>query len=221
MLSYYLNQWVSAFLWINVPLPLTSTTSTKGPLHRHFSIEFFQISKSFCLRLSSRYNGQTRPISSVGRLYLNLPSSDITWNQLPRIFPIFLVSEDSKEEDDKDEEDEEDERLQCLRFFLQNLCLLGEGEDFSVDEDEEVLLQRRLLFECLFLYDFLAVLYLVALIPLFRFSETPLGEFPVSTFPSSLLDPMREELLTLFSEWTCLLCPSSAVSVALLSAIDG
>ena len=51
-----------------------------------------------------------------------------------------FVSEDSEEEDGDDEQDEEDERLRCLRFFLRDLHISGEGEDFSVDEDEEVLL---------------------------------------------------------------------------------
>ena len=60
---------------------------------------------------------------SLGRLYLNLSSSDITWNRLPSDPSLFLVSKDSEEEDGDDEEDEEDERLQCLRFFLQDLCL--------------------------------------------------------------------------------------------------
>ena len=77
---------------------------------------------------------------SVGRLHLNLSSSDITWNQLPNNPSLLFVSEDSEEEDGDDEQDEEGERLQCLRFFLRDLCLLVEGEYFSVDEDEEVLL---------------------------------------------------------------------------------
>ena len=73
----------------------------------------------------------------MGKLYLNLSSSDITWNRLPNNPSLLLVSEDSEKEDS---DDEEYKRLQCLRFFLQDLCLLGEGEDFSVDEDEEKLL---------------------------------------------------------------------------------
>ena len=77
---------------------------------------------------------------SVRRLYLNLSSSDITWNRLPNDSSLLLVSKDSKEEDGDDEQDEEDERLRCLRFFLRDLCLLGEGEHFSVEVDEEVLL---------------------------------------------------------------------------------
>ena len=77
---------------------------------------------------------------SVGRLHLNLSSSDITWNQLPNNPSLLFVSEDSEEEDGDDEQDEEDERLRCLRFFLRDLHISGEGEDFSVDEDEEVLL---------------------------------------------------------------------------------
>ena len=48
---------------------------------------------------------------SVGRLYLNLSSSDITWNWLPSMPSILLVSENSEKEDGDDEEDEEDERL--------------------------------------------------------------------------------------------------------------
>ena len=77
---------------------------------------------------------------SVGRLYLNLAFSDVTWNRLPNDPSLLLVSEDSEEEDGNDEQDEEDERLRCLCFFLQDLRLLGEGEDFCVDEDEEILL---------------------------------------------------------------------------------
>ena len=76
----------------------------------------------------------------MGRLYLNLSSSDITWNRLPNDSSLLLVSKDSKEEDGDDEQDEEDERLRCLRFFLRDLYLLGEGEHFSVEVDEEVLL---------------------------------------------------------------------------------
>ena len=76
----------------------------------------------------------------MGRLDLNLSSLDTTWNRLPNDPSVLLVSEDSEEEDGYDEQDEEGERLRCVRFFLRDLCLLGEGEDFSVDEDEEVLL---------------------------------------------------------------------------------
>ena len=76
---------------------------------------------------------------SVGRLHLNLSSSYITWNRLPNNPSLLLVSEDSKEEDSEDEQDKKYECLRCLRFFLGDLCLLG-GEDFSIDEDEEVLL---------------------------------------------------------------------------------
>ena len=72
---------------------------------------------------------------SVGRLYLNLPSSDITWNRLPNNPSLLLVSEDSEEEDGDDDQYEGDK---CLHFFLWDLCLLWEGEDFSVDKDEEV-----------------------------------------------------------------------------------
>lgn len=43
---------------------------------------------------------------SVGRLYLNLSSADITWNQLPSVPSVLLVSEDFNEEDGDDEEDE-------------------------------------------------------------------------------------------------------------------
>ena len=60
---------------------------------------------------------------SVGRLYLNLSSADITWKRLPSVPSVLLVSEDFKEEDG---DDEQDESLRCLRFFLQDLCLLGE-----------------------------------------------------------------------------------------------
>ena len=77
---------------------------------------------------------------SVERLYMNLSSVDITWNRLPNDPSLLLVSEDSEEEDGHDEQDEEGERLRCLRFFLRDLCLLGEGEDFSIDEDEDALL---------------------------------------------------------------------------------
>ena len=74
---------------------------------------------------------------------LDLSSSDVTWNRPPNDPSPLLVSEDSEEEDGHDKQDEEDERLQCLRFFLRALYLLGEGEDFSVNEDEEVLLWQR------------------------------------------------------------------------------
>ena len=72
----------------------------------------------------------------MGRLYLNLSFLNITWNRLPNDPSLLLVSEDSEEEDGDDEQNEEDERLQCLCLFLRDLCLLGEGEDFSVNEDE-------------------------------------------------------------------------------------
>ena len=65
---------------------------------------------------------------------LDLSSSDVTWNRPPNDPSPLLVSEDSEEEDGDDKQDEEDERLQCLRFFLRALYLLGEGEDFSVNE---------------------------------------------------------------------------------------
>ena len=105
---------------------------------------------------------------SVWRLYFNLSSSDITWNWLPIIPSILLVSDDSEEGDGDDEEDKEDEHLRCLHFFLQDLCLLGEGEDFYVDEDEEVLSYAYSLSAC-FCINFLLFLCLVALLPLFRF----------------------------------------------------
>ena len=76
---------------------------------------------------------------SVGRLFLNLSFSDIIWNRLPSVPSIHLVSEDF-DDDDGDEEDEEEERLQCLHFSLWDLCFLGEGEDFSGDDNEEPLL---------------------------------------------------------------------------------
>ena len=95
---------------------------------------------------------------SVGRLYLNLSSADITWKRLPSVPSVLLVSEDFKEEDGDDEQDEEDESLRCLRFFLQDLCLLGE-EGFSV-------FLRCLLIDCLFLC-------LVALLPLCQLSLVP------------------------------------------------
>ena len=76
----------------------------------------------------------------MGILYLNLSSSDINWNWVPNDPSLLFVYEDSEEEDGDDEQDEEDERLQCLRFFRRDLYISGEGEDFSVDEDEEVLL---------------------------------------------------------------------------------
>ena len=47
----------------------------------------------------------------IGRLYLNLSFSDITWNWLPNDPQLLLVSEDSKEKDGNDEKDEEDEYL--------------------------------------------------------------------------------------------------------------
>ena len=68
---------------------------------------------------------------------MNLSSSDITWNRLPSDPSLLLVSGDSEQEDDDNKEDKENERLRCLHCFLQDLCLLGEGEDVSVDEDEE------------------------------------------------------------------------------------
>ena len=52
---------------------------------------------------------------SVGRLYLNLPSSDITWNRLPNNPSLLLISEDSEEEDGDDDQYEGDK---CLHFFL-------------------------------------------------------------------------------------------------------
>ena len=55
---------------------------------------------------------------SVGRLCLNLFSSDITWNWLPSDSSLILVSEDSEEEESDDEKNQEDERLRCLRFSL-------------------------------------------------------------------------------------------------------
>ena len=54
----------------------------------------------------------------MGRLYLDLFSSDKTWNWLPSDSSLILVSEDSEEEERDDEKDQEDERLQCLRFSL-------------------------------------------------------------------------------------------------------
>ena len=48
---------------------------------------------------------------------------------------MLPISEVSEEENVDDEEDEEDKR-----FFLRCLCFLGEGEDFSVEGDEVVLL---------------------------------------------------------------------------------
>ena len=72
---------------------------------------------------------------SVGRLYRNLSSSDITWNRLHSALSMLPISEVSEEENVDDEEDEEDKR-----FFLRCLCFLGEGEDFSVEGDEVVLL---------------------------------------------------------------------------------
>ena len=91
-----------------------------------------------CLKVSKC--GLAYSAMSVRRLYLNLSSSVTTWNRLPNDSSLLLVCKDSKEEDGNDEQDEEDERLRCLRFFLRDLCLLGEGEHFSVEEDEEVLL---------------------------------------------------------------------------------
>ena len=76
----------------------------------------------------------------MGRLYPNLSFSDITWNRLPNDPSLLLISQDSEEEDGDDERDEVDKRFQCLCFFLWDLGLLGEGEDFSLDEYEEVLL---------------------------------------------------------------------------------
>ena len=152
---------------------------------------------------------------SVGRLYRNLSSSDLPWNWLLSLLSIFLVSEDSEE---KDGDEEEDESLRCLGFFLWDSCLFGEGEDFSIDEDKEVLL--RLLFQCLFLYEFFCFLCLIVFLPLFRFPETLLGEFPVPTSPWSWLGSMRKGFLIPLSEWTCFLSQSSVVSAALLSSID-
>ena len=40
---------------------------------------------------------------SVGRLYLNLSFSDITWNWLPSVPSILPASEDSEEKDGDDE----------------------------------------------------------------------------------------------------------------------
>ena len=54
----------------------------------------------------------------------------------------------------------------------------------------------------------------------FPFSRDSLRRVLCANFPWSLLDPMREELLSPFSEWCCFICPPSVVSAALLSAID-
>ena len=118
---------------------------------------------------------------SVERLYPNLSSSDLPWNRLPSIIFIILVSEDSEEEDGYDKEDEEDERLQC--FFLRDLCLLGEREDFSINEDKEVLLQRRLLFEYLFLYEFFFFFVFRSISSTFPFFRDYLRRVPSANFP--------------------------------------
>ena len=56
--------------------------------------------------------------------------------------------------------------------------------------------------------------------PPFSFFRDSLWRSSVPTSPWSLFDPMREKLLVSFSEWSCFLCPSSVVSVGLLSVID-
>lgn len=78
----------------------------------------------------------------------------------------------------------------------------------------------KFIFECLFLFDLFAFLCLVALPLLFRFLETPSGEFSVPTSSWSLLDAMRKGLLISFPKCTCFPCQSSVVSVALYSAND-
>ena len=128
------------------------------------------------------------------------------------------VSQNSEEEDGDDEKDK-DECFRCLHFFLRDLCFLGERENCSVDEDEEVLLQRRLLFECLLLYELLAFFCLVALLPLFSLSETHLVEFPVPTSTASFDGP-HEGRASNSSVRMDLFPISSVVSAALLSAID-
>lgn len=83
-----------------------------------------------CIDLYGHISGKTASEST---------SLDITWNRLPSVSSILLVPKDSEEEDDGDEEGKGDEHLQCLRFPRES-CFLGEGEDFSVDKDKEVLL---------------------------------------------------------------------------------
>ena len=74
MFHYCLNQWLYAFLWIYVHLPLTSTTLTEDPLSRHSSIAFFQIwhpcPNLFVCAYLSRYQVQKCPISLPGPDYL-------------------------------------------------------------------------------------------------------------------------------------------------------
>ena len=54
----------------------------------------------------------------------------------------------------------------------------------------------------------------------FPFSRDSFWWNPCANFPFVFVEPHGEGLLILFLEWTCFLCPSSVVSVALLSAID-
>ena len=65
-----------------------------------------------------------------------------------------------------------------------------------------------------------AFLCLVALLPLFRFPETSLGEFPLSTSPWCLLNPISKAILITLSQWTCFLCPAFVASAALLPFIN-
>ena len=87
-----------------------------------------------------------------------------------------------------------------LALLSSRLCFLGEEENFS---------------STCFCINPSAFLCLVALLPLFHFPETPLGEFPLSTSPWSLLNPISKAILITVSEWTCpavqnglVLCPA-------------
>ena len=117
---------------------------------------------------------------SVERLYPNLSSSGLPWNRLPSVIFIILASEDSEEEDGYDKEDEEDERLQC--FFLRDLCLLGE-KTFLSTRTKKYFYSDVYSWSTCFCTNFFSFLCLVVFLPLFRFSETTLGEFPVQTSP--------------------------------------
>ena len=65
------------------------------------------------------------------------------------------------------------------------------------------------------------VLVFVWFFHFFVFDSTyPSFSFFKLNFPLVFVGPLREELLIPFSEWTCFLCPSSVILVALLSAID-
>ena len=160
-----------------MPLPLTSTTLTEGPLHRYSSIKFFQIRHPcpnlFVCSYLSRYHGQNHSISLPGSDYLALEFpiiftfldlslshkfQNVYWHIRPcqwgdciltyllQILPwisypaslLYFLS--LKTPTKKVATMNNMKKVNDCNFFLWDLRLLREREDFSVDEGEEVLL---------------------------------------------------------------------------------